>query len=76
MTETTTLDVKGLGCPVPVLRANRAIKELIPGDILEVLATDSGAPDDFEIFCETTRHKLLSSGERDGVFVIRIEVTS
>ncbi len=76
MTEITTLDVKGLGCPVPILRANRAIKELIPGDTLEVLATDSGAPDDFKIFCETTGHKLLDSKVQDGVIVIRIEVTS
>ena len=76
MTEITTLDVKGLGCPVPILRANRAIKELIPGDTLEVLVTDSGAPHDFEIFCETTGHKLLDCSDRDGFFVIRIEVTS
>jgi len=76
MTETTTLDVKGLGCPVPILRANRAIKELIPGDILEVLSTDSGAPHDFVIFCETTGHKLIESNERDDFYVIRIEVTS
>lgn len=76
MTEITTLDVKGLGCPVPILRANRAIKELIPGDTLEILATDSGAPHDFQIFCETTGHKLIGSEDRDGVFIIRIEVTS
>jgi len=76
MTETTTLDVRGLGCPVPILRANRAIKELIPGDTLEVLTTDAGAPHDFEIYCETTGHKLLQGSDVDGVFTIRIEVTS
>ncbi|HER26789.1 MAG TPA: sulfurtransferase TusA family protein [Rhodospirillales bacterium] len=76
MTEKTILDVKGLGCPVPILRANRAIKELICGDTLEVLATDCGAPQDFEIFCQTTGHKLLENISQDGVFFIRIEVTS
>jgi len=76
MTEITKLDVRGLGCPVPILRANRVIKELIPGDTLEVLATDSDAPHDFKMFCETTGHKLLESFDRDGIFTIRIEVTS
>lgn len=75
MAETKTLDVRGVGCPITVLRANRAIKELIPGDTLEILASDSGAPQDFQIFCETTGHKLLDSDGRDGVFTIRIEVT-
>lgn len=74
MTDTTVLDVKGLGCPVPILRANRTVKEMIPGDILEVLATDAEAPQDFEIFCESTGHKLISSEMTDGVFVIRLEV--
>ena len=76
MTEKMTLDARGLGCPIPILRANRMIKELIPGDTLEILATDAGAPADFEIFCDTTGHKLLENTDQDGVFTIRIEVTS
>ncbi|NQV46296.1 MAG: sulfurtransferase TusA family protein [Rhodospirillaceae bacterium] len=71
---TTTLDVKGKSCPLPILRANRAVKELIPGDVLEVLSTDAGAPLDFVAFCDTTGHKLLGSTETDGVFTIRLEV--
>ncbi|NQU57119.1 MAG: sulfurtransferase TusA family protein [Rhodospirillales bacterium] len=76
MGDTTVLDVKGLGCPVPILRANRAVKEMIPGDTLEVLATDSDAPEDFEIFCANTGHKLLGCEKRDDVFVIRLEVVT
>jgi tRNA 2-thiouridine synthesizing protein A len=74
MADTTVLDVKGLGCPVPILRANRAVKEMIPGDVLEVLATDSDAPHDFEIFCDTTGHQFMGCEKQEGVFVIRLEV--
>jgi tRNA 2-thiouridine synthesizing protein A len=72
---TTTLDTKGLSCPLPILRANKAVKEMIPGDVLEVLATDRGAPPDFETFCQTTGHELLGVNEDDGVFTIRILVS-
>lgn len=74
MTE-TQLDVKGLGCPIPVLRANRAVKEMIPGDILEILATDRDTPQDFQVFCETTGHKFLDCVDTDGVFTVHIEIT-
>jgi tRNA 2-thiouridine synthesizing protein A len=67
---TTLLDVKGLSCPLPVLKANKAIKELIPGDSLEILATDPAAQKDFEVFCGNTGHELTSSTEEDGVFKI------
>ena len=67
---TTVLDLKGLSCPLPVLKANKAIKELIPGDVLEILATDPAAPKDFVVFCENTGHALTSSTSEDGVFKI------
>ena len=66
----TTLDVKGLACPLPVLRANKAMRPLAAGDQLTVLATDPQAPADFVNFCETTGHILLRSDEVDGVFTI------
>ena len=67
---TTVLDLKGLSCPLPVLKANKAIKVLISGDHLEILATDPASPKDFEVFCENTGHRLKSSTEEDGVFKI------
>ena len=69
---TTVLDVRGLSCPLPILRANKAVKEMIPGDILEIQATDSEAPSDFEVFCENTGNELLDVTETDGVFIIRL----
>ena len=67
------LDAKGLKCPLPVLRARKAMKAVEPGQVLEVHATDPDAPKDFEAFCETTGHALLESREDDGVFVLRIQ---
>jgi tRNA 2-thiouridine synthesizing protein A len=55
----TTLDARGLKCPLPVLKARRALKEVPPGGILRVLATDPGAEKDFVHFCDTTGCLLL-----------------
>ncbi len=67
------LDVKGLKCPLPVLRANKAIKPLPAGAVLEIHATAPGTVEDFKAYCETTGHELVESREEEGVysFVIR-----
>ena len=62
------LDVKGLKCPLPILRAKKALAALEGGEELEVLATAAGAPDDFAAFCRQTGHVLVLSEEADGVF--------
>lgn len=67
------LDAKGLNCPLPILRAKKALKELPTGGTLEIQATDPGAVKDFEAFCRTTGNELLES-RVDGkayVFVIK-----
>ncbi len=61
-----TLDTTGLLCPLPVLKARRALKPLAPGGVLEVLATDPGAVRDFEHFCRTTGCELLAATEMPG----------
>ncbi|MDA0996840.1 MAG: sulfurtransferase TusA family protein [Proteobacteria bacterium] len=65
---TQTLDTKGLNCPMPIVKAKKAIGELKAGEILEVLATDPGAVKDFEAFCRKTGHELMEWTETDGVF--------
>ncbi len=70
---THTLDVKGLACPLPVLKAKKRLKELEPGEELDVLATDPSAVQDFQAFCELTGHKLLAWSEDDGVYCFRLE---
>lgn len=69
----TILDVKGMSCPLPVLRANRALRTMPPGARLRVLATDRAAIADFQAFCRETGHDLLAFGEEAGVlsFTIR-----
>jgi len=64
----TVLDVKGMRCPLPVLRANRALRGLGPGERLRVLATDTAAVADFQAFCRETGHDLLAWSEEAGVF--------
>ena len=61
-----TLDATGLLCPLPVLKARRALKPLAPGGVLEVLATDPGATKDFEHFCQTTGCEMLEAIEQPG----------
>ena len=64
----TLLDVKGMSCPLPVLRANRALRGLDAGARLRVLATDRAAVADFQAYCRETGHALLAFSEEAGVF--------
>jgi tRNA 2-thiouridine synthesizing protein A len=70
---TTTLDTKGMNCPLPILKAKKAIKDLADGDTLQVLSTDPGSVKDFEAFCRSTGNSLLDSSEADGVFTYMIK---
>ncbi len=72
MATETLLDVKGMNCPLPVLRANRALRSLAPGDKLRVLATDRASVADFRAFCRETGHALMSVSEESGVFSFTI----
>lgn len=64
----TVLDVKGMSCPLPVLRANRVLRGMPGGERLRVLATDRAAVADFQAFCRETGHALLAWSEENGVF--------
>jgi tRNA 2-thiouridine synthesizing protein A len=68
----TTLDATGLLCPLPVLKARRALRDVPAGGILEVLATDPGAVKDFEHFCQTTGCELLAASDSGGVLRFRL----
>ncbi len=62
------LDVKGMNCPLPVLRANRDLRTMTPGARLRVLATDRASVGDFQAYCRETGHALLAWSEEAGVF--------
>lgn len=66
------LDTKGLRCPLPVLRARRALKDVAAGETLTVLATDPGSVKDFEAFCEATGCAFVGAREEAGVYTIEI----
>lgn len=73
MTEPILLDTKGLRCPLPVLKARKALRDLDAGMVLRVLATDPGAIKDFEAFCKTTGHRLLHHSQDAGILVFEIQ---
>ena len=62
-----TLDARGLNCPLPILKAKKALKDMSVGGTLEVLATDGGAVADFEAFCRVTGHALMEQSSDAGV---------
>lgn len=68
MNFTRELDARGLKCPLPILRAKKALNEMKSGDVLRILATDPGSPKDFQAFSRQTGHELLSSAQSDGEF--------
>ena len=68
-----TLDTSGLTCPIPILKAKKALAVMQTGARLEILATDPAATKDFEAFCRATGHKLLHSSEQAGAYRFVIE---
>lgn len=75
MAEPTILDAKGLRCPLPVLKARKAMKALPAGATLRVLATDPGAIKDFEAFCKTTGYRLLAATQVRDLLIFDIQKT-
>lgn len=66
------LDARGLNCPLPILRARKAIGELSTGQVLQVISTDPGSVNDFASFCNQTGNALLSSREAGGAYEFQI----
>ena len=63
-----SLNLKGLSCPLPIVKTAKAMKELPPGEIVEVLATDPGSVPDFKAFCQATGNQMVESSEDSGVY--------
>ena len=68
------LDARNLLCPMPVIRTQNQVADLLPGDELEVLCTDPGALTDIPAWCRIEGHVVVQSGERDGEFFVRLRV--
>jgi TusA-related sulfurtransferase len=63
------VDAIGLTCPMPLLKAKRALNAMASGQHLRVLATDQGSVRDFQVFARQSGHQLLESTESDGVYI-------
>ena len=66
------LDARGLNCPLPLLRARKALADMRRGQTLRVVATDPGSAQDFRIFAQRAGHSLLELSEADGEYVITL----
>lgn len=60
------VDTSGLSCPLPVLKARKALSEMSPGQRLHLIVTDPGANKDIPAFCKMTNNALLDTNEQDG----------
>jgi tRNA 2-thiouridine synthesizing protein A len=67
------LDARGLNCPLPILRAKKALGELTSGQVLRIIATDPGSVKDFAAFSKQTGNELLSSAENNKEFEFYIK---
>lgn len=67
------LDAKGLNCPLPILKAKKALKDLATGEMLRILATDPGAVADFQAFCRTTGNELVEFKQDGGAYSFLIK---
>ncbi len=67
------LDARGLNCPLPILKAKKALADMFSGDVLRVIATDRGAQRDFQAFAKQTGNDLLSHEQIDEEFVFYIQ---
>ena len=67
------VDATGLNCPLPILKAKKALAGLDSGQILRITATDPGSMPDFHAFARQARHELLEASENGGIyrFVLR-----
>ena len=72
MSNTAQLDARGLNCPLPILRAKKALDGLQHGEVLHIRATDPGALKDFDAFCKQAGNELVSSGQTGDEYVFQI----
>ena len=70
------LDTKGMNCPMPILKAKKAMKDMAGGETITIYATDAGSVADFGAFCRTGGHELVESSEADDVFTYVIKKAS
>ncbi len=64
------VDVRGYNCPIPLLRAKKALANMADGELVRIMTTDPGAEIDFKVFAEASGHELVSLEEKGGVLTL------
>jgi tRNA 2-thiouridine synthesizing protein A len=67
------LDATGLNCPLPILRAKKALAGMESGQVLRIVATDPGSVKDFDAFARQTGNELMDSGEDSGKYTFLLK---
>lgn len=70
-----TVDARGLSCPLPVIRAKRALSSVEPGEVVQVMATDPGSVADFAAWTKSTGHELVATRQTVDLFLFWIRRT-
>lgn len=68
-----TLDVKGLACPMPIVKTKKEIDTMSSGEVLEVVVTDKGALNDFPAWAASAGHTIINQKQENGAFVFFIQ---
>ena len=68
LTIAMSLNLKGLSCPLPIVKTAKAMKDIAPGDMVEVFATDPGSVPDFKAWAQSTGNQLVESTQEGAVY--------
>lgn len=69
------LNAEGLNCPLPILKAKKALKSVPQGEVLKITSTDPGSVADFAAFCNQTGNELVSSSTEGKIYKFEIKRT-
>ncbi|RJE84364.1 sulfurtransferase TusA family protein [Paenibacillus sp. 1011MAR3C5] len=72
-TEAVVVDTKGLACPMPIVKAKKALDSMETGQMMKVLSTDQGSLNDFRAWVKGTKHELVQYEEKDGLFTFYVK---
>ncbi|WP_168120222.1 sulfurtransferase TusA family protein [Paenibacillus sp. HB172176] len=72
MKATIVVDTKGMACPMPIVKAKKALETIAVGEVMEVVSTDMGSLNDFQAWVKGTKHEMLHHEENAGVYTFYV----
>ncbi|WP_068776816.1 sulfurtransferase TusA family protein [Paenibacillus sp. FJAT-26967] len=73
MESNITVDTKGMACPMPIVKAKKALDTLESGQVMQVISTDKGSLNDFQAWVKQTKHELVKHEEDNGVYTFYVK---